>query len=355
MSRLKVRKEKNCLNCHIHVKGRYCHRCGQENIEPKESVWDLVSHFFRDITHFDGKFFSTVKYLFKKPGFLSTEYMTGRRAAYVNPIRMYIFTSAFFFLIFFSFTKVDKSIIVSEAQINGKSFALIEGMDSLAFDSFTKNINKASGKPALPMTRSAFKKYFDSTVMMSGGIQFTDTKYKSRAEYDSALASGKRKDNWVRRLLIYKQIELNKKYHNLGKEQAVKDFLNILLHSLPQIFFILLPIFALILKILYIRRKEYYYVNHSIFSIHFYIFSFITMLILFGLGELNVKSDWGFITLIQVLMGFGIYFYLYKAMRNFYRQRRAKTIFKFIILSFALFISILFLFLIFVFYSIYKL
>ena len=129
----------------------------------------------------------------------------------------------------------------------------------------------------------------------------------------------------------------------------------ILLHSLPQIFFILLPIFAFILKLLYIRRKEFYYVNHGIFSIHFYIFWFISMLILFGLGELNAKLNWGLITFIQVLIGFGIFFYLYKAMRNFYRQRRAKTIFKFMILCFSLFITIMLLFLIFIFYSLYKL
>ena len=137
MSGLKERMQKNCLNCRIVVKGRFCHRCGQENIEPKESVWDLIAHFFKDITHFDGKFFSTVKYLFKKPGFLSKEYMVGRRASYVNPIRLYIFTSAFFFLIFFSFMKVDKKGLIDEVKMNGKTFTQIEAMDSLTFDAFT--------------------------------------------------------------------------------------------------------------------------------------------------------------------------------------------------------------------------
>lgn len=353
MSRLKERKARNCLNCNIAVKGRFCHRCGQENIEPKESVWDLIAHFFKDITHFDGKFFSTVKYLFRKPGFLSKEYMIGKRASYVNPIRMYIFTSAFFFLLFFSFMKLDKKSLVNDVNVSGKTFAQIEAMDSLAFDAYTKNVNKEDGKPALPMTRPEFKKYFDSTVL-KGTTSFTNAKYDSKTEYDSVLASGK-KDNWFRRQLIYKQIELNEKYQNQGGGQALKDFADILLHSLPQIFFILLPIFAFILKLLYIRRKEFYYVNHGIFSIHFYIFSFITMLILFGLGELNNKLNWGFITFIQVLTGLGIFFYLYKAMRNFYRQRRAKTVFKFMILCFSLFITILLLFLVFIFYSLFKL
>jgi Protein of unknown function (DUF3667) len=352
MSRLKERKQKNCLNCHIHVKGRFCHRCGQENIEPKESVWDLISHFFKDITHFDGKFFSTIKYLFRRPGFLSEEYMIGRRASYVNPIRLYIFTSAFFFLIFFSFMKLDKKTLVSQVNMNDKTYIQIEAMDSLAFDAFTKNVNKEDGKPGVPMTRPEFKKYFDS-MALQGGLHFTNANYNSKAQYDSALAAGV-KDNWLKRQLVYKQIELNEKYHNQGG-QAVKDFADILLHSLPQIFFILLPIFALILKLLYFRRKNYYYVNHGIFSIHFYIFWFLTMLILFGLGELNDKLGWTVITILQVIIGLGIFFYLYKAMRNFYRQRRAKTVIKFIILCFSLFITILLLFLIFIFYSLYKL
>ncbi len=238
-------------------------------------------------------------------------------------------------------------------NMNGKTFAQIEVMDSLTFDAFTKNINKADGKPALPMTRPEFKKYFDSSVH-NGKIKITNADYKSKAEYDSALDAGKVKDNWLRRQLIYKNIELNERYQNQGW-QVLKDFQNIFLHSLPQIFFILLPLFALILKLLYIRRKEYYYVNHGIFSIHFYIFWFICMLILLGLEELNTNLEWGLITFIQISIGLGILFYLYKAMRNFYGQRRAKTVVKFLLLYIMFFITSLLLFIIFFIYSLYKL
>ena len=114
MSHIQQRKEKDCLNCGTNVIGKYCHNCGQENIEPKESAWQLISHFINDVTHFDGKFFSTLKDLLFKPGFLSTEYMKGRRASYLNPVRMYLFTSFIFFLIFFlrvmSFSAIQKLI-----------------------------------------------------------------------------------------------------------------------------------------------------------------------------------------------------------------------------------------------------
>lgn len=120
MSHLKERKERNCLNCQTTVIGRYCHVCGQENLEPKESVWHLVQHFFNDITHFDGKFFATVKYLLRKPGFLSAEYVAGRRASYLNPIRMYVFTSAIFFLILFALKDPKDMVNVNEKPERGK-------------------------------------------------------------------------------------------------------------------------------------------------------------------------------------------------------------------------------------------
>ncbi len=353
MSRLKLRKETNCLNCNTEIAGRFCQSCGQENVETKESVWYLISHFFKDITHFDGKFFSTIKYLFARPGFLSKEYMIGRRASYVNPIRLYVFTSAFFFLVFFSFMTVDNKSLIGNSTINGKTLSQALEMDSLDFDEFTRELNKKNDRAAVPMTREQFRLYFDSTILNSG-FKFSTTKYASRAAYDSVLLSGKKKHNWLQRQFVYKEIELQEKYGNNNK-LVTKEYLRILLHSLPQMFFILLPLFALILKLLYHRRKVFYYVNHSIFSIHFYIFCFITMLLMFGLGKLNNWLGWELITFIQVVLGFYIFFYLYKSMRKFYQQRRAKTIFKFLILSFLLFLTIMSLFLIFIIYSFYKL
>ncbi len=102
MSHIPQRKEKDCLNCGTIVQGQYCQNCGQENVEPHETFWHMVTHFFYDITHFDSSFFHSLRYLLFKPGFLSKEYVNGRRVKYLHPIRMYVFTSAIFFLLFFS-------------------------------------------------------------------------------------------------------------------------------------------------------------------------------------------------------------------------------------------------------------
>jgi Protein of unknown function (DUF3667) len=349
------RKEKDCLNCGTIVNGRYCHVCGQENLEPKESFWHLVTHFFNDITHFDGKFFTTLKDLLFRPGFLPKEYVKGRRASYLNPVRMYVFTSAIFFLLFFSFfySENDADTVITINDINGKTFAQIDAMDSVTFAAFTANINKENHEPAVPMSREEFKKNTDS-IMLATGITFAGANYRSKAEYDSMLASGAVKHGWIRRQLVYKQIAINKKYKNNPK-QVAKAFQGALVHSVPQILFISLPLLALILKFLYIRRrKQFYYVSHGIFSLHLYIFLFISMLVLFSLSTLNNHLHWGILNFIFGMLTVGLIVYMYLALKNFYKQGWIKTFFKFLLVNLLFAIVLGLLFVVFVFFSLFK-
>ena len=345
MSHLKERPEKNCLNCNAEIHGTYCHICGQENLEPAESVWHLVTHFFNDITHFDGKFFSTLKYLIFNPGFLSLEYKAGRRANYLNPVRMYVFTSAIFFLIFFSLTHIGEDIL--KRSYNGKAIDQISKMDSLEFDEFTREIN--NGKP---FTRADFKHYID-TLDKHGGIHFTTAQYSGKPAYDSLLRSGKIHDNWFERTMVYKEIQINEKYKN-DPGQIFQIFVTNLLHSFPQMLFISLPLFALILKLLYIRRKQFYYASHAIFSIHLYVFVFIMILGIIALQRLHDRLLWSVFNYLTGIIVVYIFYYQYKSMRNFYQQRRAKTIWKYILLNMSMLIVIILLFTVFVFTSLLK-
>lgn len=352
MSHQRERKEKICLNCGTALQGRFCHVCGQENLEPKESVWHLVSHFLNDITHFDGKFFTTLKDLVLKPGFLSREYLIGRRASYLNPVRMYVFTSAIFFLVFFSARNEDgEPLEIGATTMNGKTFEQISKMDSAKFAAFTANINEGDGKPAVPMTRKEFKQYFDSTISMASGLT---VKYRSKEEYDSVLKKGIVHDGWLTREFTYKKIYLNKKYNNNINEiiAALKESI---LHRLPQLLFVSLPLLALILQLLYIRRKEFFYVSHGIFSIHLYIFVFITMLVQIALEQLQHFARWSIFNIISNLLTLGIFIYAYMAMKKFYKQGWFKTFFKYVILAILFFIALLFLFAFFSLFSFYKL
>ena len=336
MSHLAERKEKNCLNCGTTVVGKYCHVCGQENVEPKETFWQLASHFLADITHFDGKVFTSMKDLILKPGFLSNEYMSGKRASYLNPIRMYLFTSFVFFLVFFSLYTVDENTVKIEINKNN-----IDEIDSVRLRELTSKMN--NGKP---LTKEEIKKKFDST-----GISFLKVPYKSKEEYDSLLRTGAKKDNWFERMFTYKGIELNKKYHNNAR-LAIANLLGRLQHSIPQMLFILLPLFALFLKLLYFRHKNFYYTDHAIFTIHFYNFVFILMLLIFGISKVSSMSGPVWMQYINLALVFLIFFYLYKAMRNFYTQGRVKTVLKYFLLLLSFLCCGVFLLIIFSFVSV---
>lgn len=331
------------MNCNAHVHGKFCHICGQENIEPAESAWHLVTHFFNDITHFDGKFFSTLKLLITKPGFLPAEYKRGRRASYLNPVRMYVFTSFVFFVVFFwLYSPDDKSF--SSTMISGVPKSKIDKMDSTEFAELTKTV--ARGKV---LNREEYDKYIDS-VSNSPSVGIIGNSYESRAEYDSLVKSGKVKDNWLQKKLTEKNFEINEKYKS-NKKQVMGNLWEKLMHYFPQILFWSLPFFAMVLTLVYIRRKDFYFVSHGIYAVHLYIFYFIIFLLQIGLGKIEDLFNWDFMDWIEAIFFILLFVYEYKAMRKFYGQRRFKTICKFLLVIFLRLLIFVLLFLVFSFLS----
>jgi len=353
LSHLPQRKEKNCLNCGTEVIGRYCHVCGQENLEPKESVWHLITHFFYDFTHFDGKFFSTVKYLIIKPGFVSSEYMKGRRTSYLHPVRMYIFTSAFFFIIFFWMFHIGKINWNNAVKLDGKDTASWIKAQELALKYADTHQDSMDILRGIEKVKEGTKT--DTVKVVGDNVRFTiDTvSYKSIAEYDSAQNSlpKNKRDDWLKRMIRKQEIRIVEDYKG-DRDRFWQDVLNNFLHQFPKVFFISLPIFALLLKLLYVRRRQFYYADHAIFATHLYIFTFIFLLFWFGLLKMNELFPSVAWAIVQTLLWIGGLIYVYKAMRNFYKQGRAKTIVKYLLLNFATFITIIILFAIFFSYSV---
>lgn len=347
MDKSPERKEKICLNCNTELVGRFCHKCGQENREPRESVGSFISHFFYDITHFDGKFFSTLKYLIRKPGFLSAEYLRGRRASYLHPIRMYIFTSAFFFIIFYWMYEV-KNLDLNKATMTRQdsldALLIKNQADSLIEQITTKNKNRSIVEVSMDSSRKS-------------GFEFSPLidKYQSKSHYDSLqkLLPPDKRDGWIKRRLILRSIALKQKYKN-QRGELFKNIANKFIHTFPYLLFISLPLYALFLKLLYLRKKQFYYLDHIIWLLHLYIFSFLFLLVFFGISRLQEVTRWAWLDIIQgVMLLYGI-FYAYKAMRNFYKQSRGKTLVKFIVLNLLALVSITFLFLFFLILTVYR-
>jgi len=351
LSHSKVRAQKICLNCGTPTPERYCPVCGQENIEPRQTVGHLISHFFSDITHFDGKFFVTVKDLFRKPGFLSEEYMKGRRASYLDPVRMYIFTSAFFFIIFFSMLNI-KNIHIGEGPRRPV-------LSHLQLDSILSNVKTAEDSAAIKKAfggGATIKGLQDSTYKNDLVITGLQSEYHSIAEYDSVQKSlpAKKRDGLIRRTVKKKTIELRERYHE-NRSALLKEWFDKFIHHFPKFFFLSLPVFALLLKLLYVRRRKFYYVDHAIFAVHMYIFSFLILLLLLLFGGIQSVSGWKWIDWVYAALIIFPFWYYYRAMRNFYQQGPLKTLAKYILLFILSFAVQLMLFIGYLLYSVIEL
>jgi uncharacterized protein DUF3667 len=332
VSRHPLRRDKTCLNCGKTVQERYCTYCGQENLEPIESVGHLVRHFFEDVTHFDGKFFLTVKDLLLRPGYLTREYVEGRRMTYLNPIRMYIFISALFFLALFAGSREgdggqkENAAAVTAAAAGGADTTRVAavGRGVVARKMIVAGVDADAVKNAIAglnaRDESLSLKYGSAGVVV---IDIVENKYKSLREYDSvqrALPDSARDKglmHWITRNNVRQKIKHGGQGH-MHLEVDVR-------HDIPKVMFFLLPLFALYVGWFYSRRK-YYYVNHAIFSVHFHCFAFLLFLLLMLLNAV-IPGLWAGVVLALIAV-VTLFVYLVAALRGMYGQGWAISLLK---------------------------
>lgn len=338
MSSVKLRKEKDCLNCGHIVEENFCPHCGQENIVVKEDALHMVIHAIADYFHFEHKFFATMKPLLLKPGQLTKEYVAGKRVTFIHPIRLYIFISIVFFIAIFSGQKSD------HIEIEKPTTALTS-KDSLTEDKI-KNMEKTlsyipvSGKLKDSILNEARQEILkDSTKTITdtgvekkkrrnnwgGNWRTSDTTLAQYEKKQLALPKAER-DGFIKHYFIQRVIELNK-YPNPGEK-----FKEDLLHNIPKMMFLLLPLFALILKLVYINKKKFYY-EHIIYSFHLHSAIFLSVLAIMFLKWLFgfVLDIGGWLDFLCVIY---IIWYIYRSLRTFYGSKRWITVLKMFFLGF---------------------
>ena len=280
--------------------------------------------------------------------------MIGRRANYLHPVRMYVFTSAIFFLFFFSLFKPKNAVnIKADQPLDSKQRGdyIISLQNRLKKDTGNKVLLER-----IALLKDTGRKFTAKDILENqskNGLHtnLTDKDYRTFEEYDSTqqtLPSAKR-DGWLLRQLIKRSTEIKNKYRE-NPQEAITKLVEGFFHRLPYLLFVSLPLFALILKLVYIRRKQFYFADHGVFTIHLYVFSFIVLLVAFGLDKLQGFTSWNFIDTINILLFIGLTSYLYIAMHNFYKQGWGKTFLKFLlvaILSLIMMIILLTIFLLF--------
>lgn len=286
-----------CLNCGSKLRGKFCQYCGQQKIEHDHGVLSTLAHFVGDFVHFDSLIFRTLIPLLFRPGFLVNEYLAGRRARYLNPIRMYVFLSIVFFSIFFLTSSREEAVSIQFRPDMLSSLDTLQKMDKEEARRFLES------------------KQQDDFVVTG------DVTYRSKADYwarQDSLAAAER-DGRVVQFFLLKLIDIGER---LGNESSFFGALetNFKKH-MPKLAFLLLPLIALWMKLLFIRGKVTY-LSHLLFTIQWYNFSFVAgsvfMLLSFlpGMGDI---SQW---PLLIVLL------YVFISWKVVYRQSLRKTLLK---------------------------
>ena len=291
----------NCLNCNTPLTGRYCSGCGQENRPKKLSVWQLLGQFFSGLLNYDGRLIQSIRLLFSKPSALTKAYMEGKRSSYVNPAQFYLFTSAIYFLFSSTFSSSEKTS-----------------------DSIDTNFSKE------------FKEGFvkDNRLQENDSILSLESEFESFEEYlgnQETLDPEDRSSTFELRF-IEKFYQIKDKYE--GQKGFVQAFGEEVLNRLPQVLFITLPLLALILKLVFIKRKHYWYIDHLIFILHIATSFFILLFVQKGLELLALSAGWSFISFISGLLGLSWMIYYLISFKRFFEKGWTKTLLLFFLSSF---------------------
>jgi hypothetical protein len=297
-----------CANCGASVQGHYCGRCGQRLEHEIHSVWHFTREATEDLTHADSRLWGTMNALIFKPGFLTREFLDGRRVRYLPPLRLYLVLSVVFFLIIGSGTHNPKAISLVTDKRGTQSYAVTSPED-------VRGVFAA--KPGeTPQQRADRVCKADYDGPARGFLQPIITKACRTTVLDNG--------------------------HTLYES---------LMHNLPRAMFIFLPALAVVMKLMYWRRRRHY-VEHLLFFVHNHAFAFA----LFGVYALLARllpaalEDW-----LQLVVWVYFPYYLFVSMRRVYGQGRLRTSVKFVALSFTYFVGAVITLLLTVSYSVYEL
>lgn len=320
---MKTRSRKYCRNCYYPISeyAKFCSQCGQKNTDGRIPVWDFVQEFFTNLFNIDSKLFLTFFALFI-PGKLTTEYFKGKHKSYASPVRLFLYSGITLFAVVIAKTqdinfgrdqdyytrKAEQTRIKQVVKDNIKRFRL-SYQDTSAYhetDSLNKWINQDIGLNRTSSDSIELDNVFGSKRRL---------KISNRDFVNLSVDSIARKYDFKPG---FESISLSQQIKTMKDGKGLFHFF---IGKLPIFIFIMMPFLALILKVLYARRKNHYFVEHLVFSFHTHTFLFITTLALVLFG----KYMHGLVIALFIV---SIFFYFYLAMCRFYEQHFLKTFLK---------------------------
>jgi hypothetical protein len=313
-----------CLNCKTPLSGQYCANCGQRARSRLISLWELITDAFGDLFELDSRLWRTLIPLFARPGVLTKDYLEGRRVRFMPPFRTYLVLSIIFFLIAFFDPKKDLQILFEPEET--QSSAVTETETSPDEAQVRQEVLDQLEEAGVELSDE--EKEDLKAVEKGLSINIGEGTAESACEFDDF--ENTQLPEWLaKRLTKERLLQVCKKVTaNDGR-----DFLNRLLDNVPAALFFLLPLMALVLKVLYPLSKRYY-VEHLLFVVHFHAFFFLvlTLQILFSRTGVLMAIPEGAVTATIVAISFYIPVYLYKAMRRVYGQGHLLTLLKYLML-----------------------
>jgi hypothetical protein len=320
-----------CLNCGTALGGQYCGNCGQRAASRLISVWELLRDAFGDLLDIDSRLWRTLVPLLRRPGKLTRDYLEGRRARFMPPFRMYLVLSIVFFLVAFFDPREELSILFEPTETpaaesgedaSDPGAVRDEVMRELAEEGIIANPDDA-----------------DDPDTDDGELTISFDSDESDENCDIDDINEADLPDWLKTRLTPERLKVM-------CDRVIADdgraFLNKLLDNVPAALFILLPLMALVLKILYPLSKRYY-VEHLLFVVHYHAFVFLilSLQVLFSRLGTALGVFEPLIDVIVFAVSFYVPVYLYKAQRRVYGQGRFFTILKFLMLTIAYFTGLL--------------
>ncbi|HEY9112737.1 MAG TPA: DUF3667 domain-containing protein [Rhodanobacteraceae bacterium] len=299
----------HCENCGAPLYGKYCYACGQP-------IQGLVRHFSSvmsdvadSLLNVDERLFRTVGPLYLRPGKLTLDYFAGRRARYVTPFRLVFFLAI---IAFFGVQLTVRSGTVQPPEQVRTTTTSPAGGASVSL---------------VPTPKEGGSKS-DDGVFAHGSITINDktiwnrdTKPLKVAWLPDAL------NTWLNDLMGNAQQQLHAM--NSGsfgsKAEARRKFTLGMFSAAPTVLFILLPVFALLLKIFYIFKRRLY-MEHLIVAMHSHAFLMLSMLVLLVLRLLRAwfapHGGWAALPfrLLETAAWIWIFVYLWLMQKRVYRQ-----------------------------------
>ncbi len=314
-------KDASCLNCdHPFFGGeKFCPECGQENKGKHIPFNNFIYELFSGVISWDSKFWRTLVPLLLKPGRVSLNYTEGKRARYTNPFRFYLTISIVFFLLIGIMRNMDRLTTIATASKTPSITTLSDDVQK-ALESPNSPKISINQNDSLPPINAKVN------IPFVPNIKNYIAHNKSFPEHsvDEALDHMKLpKTFWNR--FIYSRVHVINHFDfkndlNLIKQKGIS-------YTSVSLFF-LLPFFALFLKLFYIRKQDYSYVDHLVFVFHVQTVFFLLLLLLFPFIFI-IKTDQP-VTSIFLIM---FLIYLFMALKTFYKQGYFKTFVKFCLLN----------------------